>query len=71
MPVIMCYSVNTFYNGQKRGIMVKILAVPSERQNTDIRAMYGKKGVKNVKQINALQLDIGPTQSCKANRLIR
>ena len=32
--------------GKKRGIMLKILAAPYVGQNTDIRAMYGRKGVK-------------------------
>ena len=37
--------------GKKREIMVKILAGPSVQGTTDIRAMYGRKGVKRVLQI--------------------
>ena len=49
MPVVTCSSVNICQGGDKKGeIMVKILAAPSVRQNTDYRVMYGRKGVKNV-----------------------
>ena len=33
--------------------MVKILAVPSVGQNTDIRAKYGRKKVKNKREMRA------------------
>ena len=38
----------------KRGITVKILAAPSVRRNTDIRAMYGRKGGKKIAAKNGL-----------------
>ena len=55
IPVILCSSVNTCHRGgKKRGIWLvdfdmnsscgKILAAPSVRQNTDIGAMYKRKG---------------------------
>ena len=47
MPVVMCSSVNTSYRRDKKEvIVVKILAAPFLGPNTDIIAMYGRKGAK-------------------------
>ena len=49
MPVITCSSMNTCHRGGKKtGMMGNILAGPSVKQNTNVRAMYGKKGVKTL-----------------------
>ena len=45
MPVIKRSNVNTNHRGGKKGgIVVKILAALSVRQNTDIGVMHGRKG---------------------------
>ena len=48
-PVVMRFSVNTSHGGVKKDSNHgKILAGPSLRQNTDKKALYGEKGVKNL-----------------------
>ena len=48
MPVVMCSSMNTCHGrGKKERNLGKILAAASVRQNTDMRAMYERKGGKN------------------------
>ena len=47
MTVVKCYSMNVT-GGKKRGIIVKILAVPFVRQKTEIRAMYWRKAEKRL-----------------------